>query len=55
MNETDNRSYLHVQWSVEAHTFQIGSTNEYSETVEYEPDRTLELGDINQKPLQYSF
>ena len=43
-------SYLHHQWSDEADTLQLGSTDEYFETVEYEPDRTLEHRDILWKP-----
>ena len=42
----DNVVYLPPQWSDQAHTFQFDSTDEYFETVEYEPDRPLELRDI---------
>ena len=44
--ETDNVDYLHDQWSDGADTLQFVSTDEYFETVEYEPDRPLELRDI---------
>ena len=44
--QTLNLSYPHHQWSDEADTLQLGSTDEYFETVEYEPDRTLEHRDI---------
>ena len=44
--EVDNVAYLHHQWSDGADTLQFDSTDEYFETVEYEPDRPLELRDI---------
>ena len=42
----DNVAYLHHQWFDGADTLQFDSTDEYFETVEYEPDRPLELRDI---------
>ena len=45
-----DRFYLRPQWRDEADTLQLGSTDEYFETVEYEPDRSLEHRDILQKP-----
>ena len=45
-DETDNIAYLRHQWSDQAHTLQFASTDEYFETVEYEPDRPSELRDI---------
>ena len=44
--EVHNVAYLHHQWSDGADTLQFDSTDEYFETVEYEPDRPLELRDI---------
>ena len=39
--------YLHHQWSDEAHTLQFCSTDEYSETVEYEPQTPTHVRDIH--------
>ena len=49
-----NVMYLHHQWPDEAHTLQFDSTGEYFETVEYEPDRPLELRDILWKHWDFS-
>ena len=46
-----NVIYLHHQWSDQAHTLQFDSTDEYFETVEYEPRSPLELRDSSRKPL----
>ena len=43
--------YLRHQWSDAAHTLQFDSTDEYFETVEYEPRSPLELRDSSRKPL----
>ena len=45
-----NLIYLRHQWSDGADTLQFGSTDEYFETVEYEPDRSVEHWDIPWKP-----
>ena len=44
--EPYNVTYLHHQWSDGADTLQFDSTGEYFETVEYEPQRVLELRGI---------
>ena len=44
--KSGNVTYLHHQWSDGADTLQFDSTDEYFETVEYEPDRLLELRDM---------
>ena len=49
-----NVIYLHNQWSDQAHTLQFDSTDEYFETVEYEPRSPLELRDSSRKPLVFS-
>ena len=41
--------YLHHHWSDGADTLQFDSTEEYFETVEYEPERSTELWDIDGK------
>ena len=46
-----NVIYLQHQWSDQAHTLQFDSTDEYFETVEYEPHSPLELRDSSRKPL----
>ena len=48
-----NVIYLHHQWSDQAHTLQFDSTDEYFETVEYEPRSPLELRDSSRKPLVF--
>ena len=48
-----NIIYLHNQWADQAHTLQFGSTDEYFETVEYEPRSALELRDSSRKPLMF--
>ena len=45
-----NLIYLRHQCSDGADTIQFGSTNEYFEAVEYEPDRSVEPWDIPWKP-----
>ena len=46
-----NVIYLHHQWSDQTHTLQFDSTDEYFETVEYEPHSPPELRDSSRKPL----
>ena len=41
------------QWRDQADTLQFDSTDEYFETVEYEPDRSLEHRDILGKPPNF--
>ena len=43
-----NLIYLRHQCSDGADTIQFGSTNEYFEAVEYEPNRPSELRDIHE-------
>ena len=42
-NQNLNLHYLHHHWFDGAHTLQFDSTDEYSETTEYEPQQPLEL------------
>ena len=42
--------YLGDQWPDSVHTLRFGSTDEYFKTVEYEEQRSTELGDIERKP-----
>ena len=46
-------SYLRHQWSDGADTLQFDSTGEYVETVESEPDRSLEPWEIPRKPPDF--
>ena len=52
-DETDNIAHLRHQLSDRAHTLQFASTDEYFETVEYEPDRPSELRDILRNTLYF--
>ena len=48
-DKIQNSDYLHHHWSDGADTLQFDSTDEYFETVEYEPERSTELRDIDGK------